>query len=305
LRVKAIVNPRAGNGRAGKQWPQVEQRLREHYPDLHVHLTSRPFEATEIARHSLSLGYELLVSVGGDGTLNEVVNGFFDGDRPLAANARLSVIPAGTGSDFVRSIGLPGDPLLAAERIHHGSPRLVDVGRLRCTGHDRQPKTQYFINVSGLGFGGAVAVRVNGAPKIFGGFLTYLGGLLITLASYENVPVHVRLDEMLDEEMTVNSIHVANGQFFGGGMWIAPEAKPDDGLLDVVIVGDLSRREAVMSLPALYRGTLGQNPKVKLLSGRRLEVFSAQEVLLETDGEAPGKLPAVFEILPKAIGILT
>lgn len=304
MRVRVIVNPYAGNRRAGKHWPQVELRLREFFPDMQAHLTTRPQEATEVARQSLAEGFDLILAMGGDGTVNEVINGFFDGDRAVAPQAMLGFIPIGTGTDFVRSLGLPHDPLAAVERISSGVPRAADVGRLRCVGRDGQPVMRYFLNIADLGFGGALVDRVNGTTKMLGGFLAFLSGLLYTLTFYENVPVRVRIDDIVDEEMVVNSINIANGQYFGGGMWVAPQAKIDDGMFEIVIVGDVSRPEVLKNIPRLYRGTLAEYPKVKVFHGRRVEVTSAKEVLLDADGEAPGKLPAVFEMVPGAVKLL-
>jgi len=304
MRVRAIVNPYAGNRRAGKHWPQVEQRLREIYPHLQAHLTTRPREATEITRRSLTEGCDLILAMGGDGTVNEVINGFFDGEKIISSQTALGFIPTGTGTDFVRSLGLPRDPLLAIDIMQRSTPRPGDVGRLRCVSRDGQPIIRYFLNIADLGFGGALVDRVNGATKRLGGFLAYLSGLLFTLTFYKNVPVHVRIDDIFDEEMVVNSINVANGQYFGGGMWMAPKARLDDGQFEIVIVGDLTWPEVLKNIPRLYRGTLAEHPKVRVFQGRRVEVTSTQEVLLDADGEAPGKLPAVFEMLPGAVKLL-
>jgi len=304
MRVQVVVNPSAGHGRAGKLWPQIERQLRARYANLHYHLTSRPREATEIVRQSIADGADLILAMGGDGTVNEVVNGFFDGTRPIATHATIGIIPIGTGADFIRSLGLPRDPFHAIQKMFSAATRRADVGRLSCCGTDGQSVVRYFINVADLGIGGAVVDHINGSSKRLGGFLTHLNSLLITLASYENVRVRLRIDDAFDEEMVVNSINVANGRFFGGGMWLAPEAKIDDGLFDIVIIGSLNRMEAIMSIPRLYRGTLALHPKVKIVRGRRVEVTSAQEVLLDADGEAPGRLPAVFEIIPGAIKLL-
>jgi YegS/Rv2252/BmrU family lipid kinase len=306
MRVQAIVNPVAGNRRAGKLWPQVEARLRETFPGLRAQLTTRPREATEIARRALREGCDLLLALGGDGTVNEVINGFFDGERRLAPQAVLGLIPIGTGADFVRSLHLPRDPIAAIDKMRALVPRPADIGRLRCIPLRRngQPVVRYFMNVADLGFGGAVVNRVNDVTKRMGGSLAFLFGLLFTLTFYKNVRVRVRIDDAVDEEMVVNSINVANGQYFGGGMWVAPNARLDDGRFEIVIVGDVSRLEVLSNIPRLYRGRLASHPKVKVFQGRRIEVKSAQEVLLDADGEAPGKLPAVFEMLPAAVKLL-
>lgn len=299
-----IVNPYAGNRRAGACWPLVERRLREVNPDFHAHLTSRPGEATEVARRALLNGSDRILVMGGDGTLNEVVNGFFDGTRAVAPHATLGIIPIGTGTDFVRSLNLPRDPLQALESMSSATPQPVDVGRVWCTGDNGQPVTRYFINIADFGFGGAVANRVNHANKRFGGFLTFLGGLLVTLATYQNAQVRVRIDGAAEEAMVINSVTIANGQYFGGGMLVAPHARIDDGLFEIVIVGDVTRPEVLKNIPRLYRGTLAKHAKVRTLRARRLEATSTQQVLIEADGEAPGKLSAVFEIVPRAVKLL-
>lgn len=179
-----------------------------------------------------------------------------------------------------------------------------DLGLLHCQGLNENPVSRYFINIADAGFGGCLTGLVNKSTKAFGPFFSYLLALLRTLATYENKRIQIQVEGAYDKEQIVNSVVVANGQFFGGGMWVAPKAQIDDGLFDVIIIGDTTRREILTNIHKIYNGTLAQHPKVKCLRGKKVKLTSNSQILIEADGEQPGKLPATFENLPGVLNII-
>jgi YegS/Rv2252/BmrU family lipid kinase len=301
---KVIANPTAGSSTVSKNWTKVESKLTSTLGDLSIEFTQAQEDATRLTNRAIQDGFETIITVGGDGTINEVVNGFFENGHMLNLDAKLGFIPMGTGADWVRSIGVPNRLDAAAELILRGQVRKCDVGILRCGAFDGTPRARYFMNIADAGFGGQLAGRVNQSTKLFGSSVSYLLGLLKTLAIYRNRRVRIHVDADFSEDRIVNSVIVANGQYFGGGMWIAPNARTNDGLFDLVIIGDISRREAIANINRLYKGTLAQHPKVTTLTGRKVRLEAESEVLIEADGDVPGKLPATFAVLPGALQII-
>jgi len=303
-RVLAVVNPASANGTTGRAWPSISRRLEEAGIAHQAELTGAPGEATAITRQALAGGFETILSVGGDGTVNEVVNGFFDGERRLGEGVRLGLICRGTGCDFIRTLGIPKDEDKAVQRLTAGRTRRVDVGRVRFTAHDGGEVSRHFINIGDLGLGGETVARVNRTTKVFGGFVSFLWGTLATMATYHNKDVELVVDGGEPLRGRVNSVVVANGRFFGGGMEIAPEAAMDDGLFDVVVLGDIGRLELVRNIGKVYRGAHLDHPKISLTRGREVVVRSTDVLLLDLDGEQPGRGDAVFTVLPACLDII-
>ncbi len=305
VRARAIVNPASSNGSTGKQWPAIEEKLRRNLGEVDAVLTAGPGEAVEMTRRALRDGFDWIISVGGDGTLNEVVNGFFDEEIPVNDGAALSVLTSGTGGDFRRTLGLPDDLDEAVVAIAERPVRRIDVGRIRFVGHDGASRTRYFNNIASFGLGGEVDKRVNemSAFKRLGGSASFLYAGLRSLISYKNKDVRLVVDDRIERRVKTRFVFVANGQYGGGGMWWAPGARLEDGLFDIVIFGDMGRARSILNMPGIYRGTHIDLPDVECLRGRKVTAESDDEVLLDVDGEAPGRLPATFEILPGAIGL--
>ena len=302
-KIVCILNPAAANGRAKKIWPKFSRALEANGLDYTLLQTERRDHATALTRKALHEGAEEIILVGGDGTTNEVVNGFFEAGELINSNARLGIVPRGTGTDLARTLHLPGKPDAAAQQIAAGKIRRIDLGRLQCTSMAGEPISRYYINIADLGLGGAIIERVDGFTSFLGATLAYFVGLLYTLMFYKNHPVHYQIDDQVEKEGKYSTIFAANGQFLGGGMWAAPRAEIDDGLLDFILVGDVNKLDVLLNLVRLYRGTLERHPKVTVLKGRKLTAWSDDEVLLDMDGEMPGKLPATFEILPGALQV--
>lgn len=247
--------------------------------------TEGPGHATGLAVAAARAGFGQVAAMGGDGTLHEVINGLAETDpQPV-----LGVIPAGTGNDFARSLGIPLDPLQAAGVVTHGCERCIDLGRVN---------GRYFVNVGGVGFDAEVAAMVNRGPHRGGGAWPYVVSLFRVLATYRNAMVRIRLDGEQSFKEKILLVAVGNARSYGGGMKVVPHALVDDGLLDVCIGGDLNPVQTLGLLPKVFAGTHLGHPMVRSLRARKIEVESEQSLSVHADGETVGVTPAVFEVVP-------
>jgi YegS/Rv2252/BmrU family lipid kinase len=301
-----IVNPRSAGGRTSRRWPQLREIIHYAYGTFEVKFTRSPGDGTFLARKALEAGAELVVAMGGDGTINEVVNGFFDGERAIAPGAAFGVLPAGTGGDFVKSLGTPQDIAEAARQLKRAEPRPIDVGRLRFVGHGGRPAVRHFINIASFGISGLVDQYVNTSAKALGGTVSFLMATLKASLRYRNPPVRLELDGGKAREGKIYNVAVANGRYFGGGMKVAPGASLDDGLFDVITIGDMGMSDLLLHGMDIYTGRHLQSPKVSLQRARRVDAAPVEKdsvVLLDVDGEQPGRLPATFELITGALKV--
>ncbi len=303
--VKFIVNPAAAHGRTEKDWPKIAAILEHQGVPFEASFTRGPGDAIAQARQAARDGYWLVVGVGGDGTANEVVNGlmeFRDDEKTAPALPAVGVIPVGTGNDLARSLYIPRTYEDACRRIAEGQTVLVDLGRMAYHAGG-QERSRYFINEASTGFSSEVADRTNRMPKVMRGTLTYMISVFITLVAFRNQRVELKIDDQTYRRR-VNSIVVANGNYFGGGMFVAPDAQADDGLFDCVLLGDFSRPELLVNFPRVYKGTHLAHPKVEVFRGSRVEVNSADRTVLQADGEILGGGPIVFTLIPRALEVV-
>jgi diacylglycerol kinase (ATP) len=298
--MKLIVNPTAANSAVGKNWPRIHDFLQAEGASFDAVFTEEPEHATQLARQALDDGYRTIVAVGGDGTLNEVINGLAE-EGAVDPEVTLGIIPCGTGADFARMVGVPRDYMEACRHLLRCEPRPVDLGRITCLREGREVE-RYFINAAGLGFDGEVSEIVNRFPKVLGGTLTYLMCLLIGLVTYRNKNVELSFDGQ-PVRGRVNSVVVCNGCYFGGGMFIAPGAAFNDGLFNVVILGNLNKLEVVMNVPRVYKGTHLTHPKVSHFSAREIHVEAQERMFLQAEGELIGEAPATFQVIPQALKV--
>jgi YegS/Rv2252/BmrU family lipid kinase len=299
-----IVNPHAARGAVGKNWPQIRELAEKHLGAFRVFLTTAPGEATTFARLAVSEGAQCVVCVGGDGTLNEVINGLVNAEGRANPDLLLGFLPNGTGCDFRKTLRIPTHPEEALKVIRDGRARSIDLGRLHYVNHSGEAAFRYFHNLTSFGLGGEVDERVNRSGKKLGGFLSFIIATLASLVLYEKKCIRLRVDGHFDEEISVLNVAVANGQYHGGGMWVAPAADPSDGLFHITVIGALSLPEVFYYLPKLYNGKILHVKRVRSLTGKRVEAVSERRVLLDVDGEQPGCLPATIEIVPSALRIL-
>jgi diacylglycerol kinase (ATP) len=292
-----IANPRSGRGKVGAKLPEVERIMRDAGLDYRIVQTTQPGHATDAARDALARGGRYLVAAGGDGTVHEVVNGMIRDDQPIAPDAVLGVVAAGSGCDLVRSFGLPGDAVRAAHHLAGDSVRAIDVGKVTFTSGPVE-MTRYFPNIAEAGLGGAVVARASGLPGFLGG-AKYFCGFWLTLPGFRPVTVRLDADGQAYEWQAFNVV-VANGRFYGGGMQISPKSEPDDGALDVLVMAG-PKSDAFTTLPKVYRGTHLPHRNIAELRACRVQVEADVPLAIEADGEVLGTTPATFEIIPKPI----
>ena len=296
-----ILNPTAGRGSAAKRQGDLVHALKRVFPRFEIVETRESGDGERLARKALRSGASFIVAAGGDGTLHEVVNGFFDGGRAVAPEATLGILPAGTGSDFARllSKGTAADLDTWVARLKRGKILRTDVGHVSWKSGRR-----YFINITDVGLGGEAALRVKQGLSYVPKRLVYLASGLLSLASFRPAEVAVLLasGEVIRE--TALMVVVANGQYFGVGMHIAPRAKIDDGLFDLYIIRDRSIIGTLAGISKMYRGAIGNMPGVIYRQVKGLEITSETPLSLDIDGEPLGTLPAQFDIVPAAIKLI-
>ena len=261
-------------------------------------ITTRPDEATALARQAILEGRSLVVAAGGDGTLNEVANGFFEGGDRIDSPTRLGILPMGTGGDFRRTLGVSADVAEAAAVLAAGHTRRIDAGRITCRQPGGGSVVRHFVNVADAGIGANVADRVNGGFKLINGEITFSVAAALTLLRWRNKLMRIAIDGT-ERELVLQQIVVANSQYYGGGMQIAPGAVTDDGLLDVVLVGNVGRIETLGLMARVRKGTHLGHARVEHLRARHVAVDCA--VGVDADGERPGALPATFQVVPGAL----
>ncbi len=299
-----IVNPKAGKGITGKKWRLIRDRAKEQLGSFETFFTEESGDAARIVRQQLKEGADLLVSVGGDGTLNEVINGFMDGDAPVRQDARLGILPCGTGCDLTRTV-FPFyslDSALAA--IKEGHFRHVDLGRIRFFDHKQSPCIRYFHNITSFGIGGEVVAHVNEGSKAMGPFLSFMRSTLVTLLRHDAKRICLKIDDGEAEEFFALNVAVANGRYHGGGMCVAPDASIDDGIFHVTVIGGLTLPEIFLNLPRFYNGRIKDIKNTIVFTGKRIEATSKQQVRLDMDGEQPGCLPAVIDVVPRVLPLI-
>jgi len=299
----AIFNPNAGNGKGSKDRDRISDILNRNGINFTGLTTSGKGEATEFTRAMLAEGYRKIISVGGDGTLNEIINGVFTQDHCSPTEVTIGLVPVGTGNDWGRMFGIPLVYEGAAGVIREGRTLLHDVGVIDYHSGAEKRRT-YFINIAGLGFEAVVIVRTNRQKeKGRSNKAIYLFNLIASLLSYRNTPVEITIDGTTSAAK-VFSINIGNGRYCGGGMRQTPDALPDDGLLDITVIKEMGKFEIIRSLSILYDGTILSHPKVDGYRSRGLKVSSSGQLFIEADGESLGHTPAEFSIIPSAINVI-
>ncbi len=296
---RLIVNPVAGAGKTLKNWPQIRELLRDIGLRFEHDFTEAPKHAIELARTAVKKGYDLIVSVGGDGTINEVVNGLH---HTGAGDVSLGIISTGTGSDFIRSIGLPPRYTDACRRLLDPRRLLIDLGSVEYSVDGRRER-RLFVNFAGLGFDAEVVRATTQRFKALGGLPSYLLGLLTTFLSYRNQEISLTVDGRTETRKLCTTV-ISNGRYGGGSMLLAPDADLTDGLFDIVTIGDISKPDLLWSLPRIYKGTHLSHPKVNVIRASEVTLDSPAGAVVQADGELLGLTPARFSIIPAALGIL-
>jgi len=304
-KVHIIINPCSARGQTEKRWEQIKELISGHFSEFKYLFTDKPKQATAMVRDILKRGYNLIIGIGGDGTINEIINGFFchQSQNMINEEASLGIIPSGTGSDFMTSLKIPRDFTKSIKRIKESSIKKIDIGKISYLNDSVSKDPKYFINAADFGLGPAVVRNLSSIPPAKRGAILYYRGLFSTIKTYKSKTVSVTIDD--DETITGNFLigAIANGQRFGGGMKIAPDARIDDGLFDFVLIEDMKRFEIIWNSRRLYTGTILKHPKVIHRQVRKLSVSSAETVHIETDGELGCTLPIQIECLPSILNL--
>ena len=306
MEIRVVVNPAAASGGAGRRIPEIARAL--HRADLahEIAETKGAGDAARLVAEARRDGVDVCAIVGGDGTLNEACQAYLGDDGEPVPGPDLALIPAGTGGDFRKTFGLSDDLAEAVSRLKNAEPRPLDLGILEAVGDDGNRVTRAFVNIMSFGIGGLTDRLVNEGPKWVGGRAAFFLGTLRAMLSYQNAPVAVRVDGRTVLEGPILNVAVANGKFFGGGMKIAPDADPSDGLFEVVALYDLTRAQGIALASKIYRGSHPGSPGVSVARGAVVEADALHpwgKVLIDMDGETPGRLPLKARIAPGALRI--
>lgn len=297
-----IVNPKSGRGISQQKWASYAAAIRENFGPFQCRFSEGKGDASRIAQEEAAAGRGLIVAMGGDGTISEVANGILHSQT----GAELGILPAGTGSDFRKTLEIPSNLRDASRKLKQAGSKTMDAGKLKYFSHEGTREERFFINTASFGMSGSVATRANRSAKILGGGITYAAATLRSLASLTHPEVRLQVDGGQPYRLKIVTVAVANGPSFGGGMKIAPDAKLNDGFFDITIIGDLKTSQILLNSYKLYSGALKGINKVAVMRARKLVAEPVKEgsyILLEVDGETPGRLPATFEILPAALRI--
>jgi len=298
-----IVNPNAGVGLGGKEWHKIESMLRTNHFNFSSSFTQAKGHAIHIAKEGIIDGYRNFIVVGGDGTMNEVLNGCFHQNTCPTNMLNLSMITVGTGNDWGRMFKIPADYHDAVQVIREKKTCLQDTGVVYFHNAGKKDK-RYFINIAGLGFDAMVVKRTNRQKeKGRSGKAIYLWNLLISLLSYKHTVAEIVIDgNRVCHKVFTLSLGI--GRYSGGGMMQTPQALPDDGLFDITVIKKMSKADVVRSLGLLYNGMILSHPKVEGYKGKDILIDSEPLMHLEVDGESLGHSPIKFEIIPRSINVV-
>lgn len=298
-----VVNPQSANGVTGKRWAELQAAVTRAVQSFDLAFTQGPMDAARITREALRAGFECVVAVGGDGTINEVVNGFFENGKPVRPGASLGVLPRGTGGDFRRSFDWDTDFDAALARVARGTSKPIDVGTVEYIAHDGTTQHRHFANICSFGVSGAVDREVNSSSKALGGKLSFMLASARAMLRYRDAKVRFSADDGPFVEAHITTLSVANGRYFGGGMKVAPDADVSDGLFDVTIWSGYSLADFALKQNGLYSGAHVNWSGTRRLRCKKLVAESTEEVLIDCDGEQPGRLPCTMTLLPAAISL--
>ncbi len=301
-----IVNPQSRGGKTGRDADVILRAVRAALGDVTIAFTRRPGEATLLTREALARGHMKILAVGGDGTTNEVVNGFFRAGQPISTQATLGLVSSGTGGDFRKTLGIAAGYTASIARLTD-APRLVDVGQVHFASATGAGDDRFFLNIASFGLSADVVDRVSRAryARLLGGPMTYAVHAIAALVNLRTPQLRVTVDDHTDlvDAMAIGA--VCNGRFFGGGMMVAPNALPDDGLFDVVLLRGSTRLGVIQRMTELYRGAHVAHPSVHVVRGRSVTVAAVSStgapLRLEIDGEGGAHGPAHFTMRPAAL----
>ena len=303
-KIAAVVNPHSAGGRTARQWPQLAAMLESRLGRVATRFTGEPGAGIAITRGLLREGYDLIIAVGGDGTINEVANGFFDNDQMVRPEAVIGILPLGTGGDFRRTLEIPTDADGAIGILAAGVPLQIDVGKATFRANGGQA-SRYFVNLLSFGMGGHVAAQSKNFMGRFGGKAAFFWATVKTFLSYRGRQVNLSLDGNSTRlPFFITNVAVGNGQFHGGGMRPCPAAVPNDGLFDVTIINYAGALQLLRSISMLYSGEVYSHAKVRHFEASRILAEASSATEIEIDGEPLGTLPLEITLLPRQLRVL-
>lgn len=306
MKVGVVLNPIAGGGGLIRQRPLLEATLARHFEDWEIRLTERSGDGEHLAMAVAAAGRDIVIAAGGDGTASEVADGLLQLHREGRRAPALAFLPCGTGTDFARGLGLTGDIEATIRRIVAAEPRQVDAGCISYIDDDGRLASRHFLNIASAGLSGATARAVNRDKrkgKVSAKAL-FFWRTVAEFLRYRFQNVRILVDDAELVEARVALVAVCNGRFFGGGMMIAPDAELSDGQFDIVTVRAAGKLGLIRDLRLLYGGRHRNHHAITIQRGKRVviePIDPADTVLIEIDGEPPGRCPATFEILPGAL----
>ena len=304
-KIAVVVNPHSAGGRTARRWPELANLLERRLGPVTTRFTDEHAAGIALTRGLLREGFDLIIAVGGDGTINEVANGFFDQDRLIRPEAALGILPLGTGGDFRRTLQIPSSPSEAIEILAAGVPLLIDVGKASFRANDGRPASRYFVNLVSFGMGGHVAAKSKNFMRLFGGKAAFFWATAMTFLSYRGRHTRLTLDGSPPAlPFTVTNVAVGNGQFHGGGMWPCPAALLNDGVFDVTVIDYAGALELLSNISVLYSGKVYSHPRVHHFEARSILAESTSATEIEIDGEALGILPLEITMLPRRLRVM-
>ncbi len=304
MRVHVIINPVSSGGKTGaRQWEILSALERKLGSAYSLCVTSEPLEASFSARQAILDGSELIITIGGDGTIQETVNGFFSNGNLLNPSCQLGIIDSGTGHGFAQSLGLPTGLGEQLEVIQRGQTQSIDLGKVVFSDEINQPSEHYFINECQAGIGGEVVRRVQSKHKRLGGFIAFGAITLLTALRYPNQSMTVEIDGMTGITERFIGVVIGNGNYMAGGMNLIPHARVDDGLFDILLMHEQSIPQRLWNFPKIYSGRHLASSKFTQYKGKKVTLSSSEKVPFEADGEFLGSLPCSIEIVPSALQV--
>ncbi len=296
FKTKVIVNPYSGFGKTGKKWRKIKELIKSKIKEFHYEFTEKPKDATYLAREAIKEGFERIVSVGGDGTLNEIVNGYFEDKKPINENAFVSIFPSGKGNDFIRNFSYKKNIISSDNEIELFS---VDTGVIK----EKSGAEKNFINVASFGFSRDVVESVLELREKIKSGIAYFLGVFKALKNFKAKKIRVNIDGKIIEDYFSIGV-VANGKSFAGGMLISPFSKPDDGLMDIILLKDVSKLKLISLLFKVYSGKHVGSKDIIIMQGKKVSIEPVSETIGgEYDGEIDISYPAEFELIEKKLKI--
>ena len=300
----AIINLTAGGGKTERDWLSIEQILHREGIRFEPYFTNRKLHASIIARNKIKEGYSKIIVVGGDGTMNEVINGVFAQKRIHTTEVMLGMISVGTGNDWAKTFNIPSDYEGAVRTIKRQLTFIQDAGLVHYQKNGKEWK-RYFINIAGMGFGAKVVERTNRMKeKGKSGALLYFYNIFYSLIQYKSKSAVIEIDGT-SYNRRIFSLNVGIGKYNGGGMIQVPHAIADDGLYSITLIKKIGKLNVMANIKKLYNGKITKHSKVETYIAKSVQINGSSLIKLETDGETLGHGPVSFEIIPRSIRIVS